>query len=68
MEDAHGDCSRAALALGVRERGARAKTGSNQGALLDRAYAGDMLLGFREHLEVAEFLFPDIDCGVPAPL
>ena len=58
MEDVYGDQNRVAIVLGVRERGEKARTGSNQGVLLDRAYLGDMILAMKEHLEVGEPFFP----------
>ncbi len=47
-----------ALALGVRERGERSKTGSNQGVLVDRVYVSDMLRALADTLQDGEPFFP----------
>ena len=46
------------IVMGVRERGQKVKTGSNQGVTIDRAYVGDALLSAAAHLAPDDHVFP----------
>ena len=46
------------MIFGVRDRGLKVKTGSNQGVTLDRAYIADVLVALVASLEYGDSVFP----------
>ena len=57
-EDVSGEDGRVCMILGVRDRGLKVKTGSNQGVTLDRAYIADILMALVASLEYGDPVFP----------
>lgn len=57
-EDVFCSNGRTSFVLGVRERGMKVKTGSNQGVTLDRAYVADALQAVVDDIAEEEVVFP----------
>ena len=57
-EDVFHEDGRVSMILGVRDRGLKVKTGSNQGVTLDCAYIADVLIALVASLEYGDAVFP----------
>ena len=56
--DLFADSGCVSIVMGVRERGQKVKTGSNQGVTLDRAYVADVLMAVAAKLDYNDPVFP----------